>query len=138
MFDRKIKSNSNKLRLGLACFFLLGLFFMGSVVRADPLSKIPDVAFYGIGGLECNELTSNNPILGHRQEKLLHWVTGYMSGIAAWMKSEGFEASVPWDKMMVDRLRPFLLEYCRSYPSDKIASAAASFYKFRLVPKPIK
>lgn len=136
MFKQKNNSSAKQMRLKFACLGLLGVFLISSVTYADPLSKIPAVAHYGIGGLECQELLSRNPIFGNRQEKLLHWATGYMSGLATWMKLEGFEATVPWDRAMADKMRPFMLEYCRAYPRDNIASAVYSFYKFRLVPKP--
>jgi len=116
---------------------LVSLLFGSAGAYADPLPKVPDVAFFGVGGLSCQELVSQNPIFGPGQDKLLHWATGYMSGLATWMKSEGYEASVTWDRSVANTLKPFLNEYCRRYPEDQIASAVASFYKFRLLPKPL-
>lgn len=116
---------------------LIGLLFMSPAVATEPLSRIQDVGHYGVGGLECHELNAENPIFGRHQEKLLHWATGYLSGIATWMKSEGFEATVRWDESMSERMKLFLQQYCNMYPKDNISSAVGSFYKFRLLPEPM-
>jgi hypothetical protein len=100
----------------------LGLLLLGSTILAEPVWAAMTI---GVGTASCLEWTA----LRNRREDIglykdQQWILGFIAGIRFAQKPEG-----PPRAVNADDLWEIVDDYCAQNPTDRLAGAAAYFYR---------